>query len=121
MTQENATTTPITEMVVNSLITSHADGAQVKAGKATVRGLAWDGGYGIRAVEASTDGGQTWSAAALGDDLGRYAFRPWSFDFVARPGRNTVMVTTPSTKSARPRRPRCSSTRPVTTTTSCRA
>jgi hypothetical protein len=92
MTHENATTTPITEMVVNSLITSYADGAQVKAGKATVRGLAWDGGYGIRAVEASTDGGQTWSAAALGDDLGRYAFRPWSFDFVARPGRNTVMV-----------------------------
>ena len=35
-------------MVVNSLITSHADGAKVKAGKVTVSGLAWDGGYGIR-------------------------------------------------------------------------
>src|SRR5271154_5387124 len=31
LTQETATTTPITEMVVNSLITSHADGAKVKA------------------------------------------------------------------------------------------
>jgi len=29
---------------------------------------------------------------STGDDLGRYAFRPWSFDFVARPGRNTMMV-----------------------------
>ena len=32
ISQENATSTPITEMVVNSLITSHADGAKVKAG-----------------------------------------------------------------------------------------
>ena len=46
--QETATNTPITEMVVNSLITSHADGAKVKAGKVTVGGLAWDGGYGIQ-------------------------------------------------------------------------
>ena len=33
ITQENATSTPITEMVVNSLITSHRDGAKVNAGK----------------------------------------------------------------------------------------
>jgi DMSO/TMAO reductase YedYZ molybdopterin-dependent catalytic subunit len=92
MTQETATTAPITEMVVNSLITSHADGAEVKAGTITMRGLAWDGGYGIRAVEASTDGGQSWSAATLGDDLGRFAFRPWSFDLTVRSGKNTVTV-----------------------------
>lgn len=91
-TQENATTTPITEMVVNSLITSPADGADVKTGKITVRGVAWDAGHGIRSVEASTDGGQSWSKATLGDDLGRYAFRPWRFDFTAAPGRNTVTV-----------------------------
>ena len=42
VSQENATSTPITEMVVNSLITSHRDGAKVKAGKVTVSGLAWD-------------------------------------------------------------------------------
>jgi DMSO/TMAO reductase YedYZ molybdopterin-dependent catalytic subunit len=90
--QETATNTPITEMVVNSLITSHADGAEVKVGQVKMGGLAWDGGYGIRAVEASTDGGQTWSSAKLGDDLGRYAFRPWSFDLTAKGGKNTVMV-----------------------------
>src|SRR5262249_43125641 len=60
ISQENATSTPITEMVVNSLITSHADGANVKAGTVTVGGIAWDAGYGIRAVELSTDGGKTW-------------------------------------------------------------
>ena len=91
-TQESATTTPITEMVVNSLITSHVDGARVKVGQITVSGLAWDGGYGIRTVEASTDGGQSWAAATLGEDLGRYGFRPWSFGLTAKPGKNTVMV-----------------------------
>jgi sulfite dehydrogenase len=92
ITQESATTTPVTELVVNSLITSHRDGDQVKPGKVTVSGLAWDGGYGIRTVEVSTDGGQTWAAAALGQDLGRHAFRPWSFNLTARRGKNRVMV-----------------------------
>ena len=92
ITQENAASTPITEIVVNSLITSHRDGAKVKAGKVAVSGLAWDGGYGIRAVEVSTDGGHTWSTAKLGDDLGRFAFRPWSFDITAKAGKNSVMV-----------------------------
>jgi DMSO/TMAO reductase YedYZ molybdopterin-dependent catalytic subunit len=92
LTQETATTTPITEMVVNSLITSHRDGDKVKAGRITVSGQAWDGGYGIRSVDVSTDGGKTWSSAKLGEDLGRFAFRPWSFDLLARHGKNTLMV-----------------------------
>src|SRR5271163_3852319 len=92
ISQENATTTPISEMVVNSLITSHADGATVKAGKITVSGLAWDGGYGITGVDVSTDGGKSWSATTLGEDLGRYAFRPWSFSLAAKRGKTTVMA-----------------------------
>jgi len=90
--QEYAPNTPITEMVVNSLITSHRDGDKIKPGRVTVSGLAWDGGYGIRAVAVSTDGGNTWSEAKLGDDLGRFAFRPWSFVLTAKKGKNTVMV-----------------------------
>jgi len=90
--QEYAPNTPITEIVVNSLITSHRDGAKVKPGKLTVSGMAWDGGYGIRTVEVSTDGGKSWSSATLGEDLGRYALRPWSFAFKAAHGKNTVMV-----------------------------
>lgn len=77
--QETAVNTPITEMVVNSLITSHPDGATVKAGgKVTVSGVAWDAGYGIQTVDISTDGGKTWMAAALGQDIGRFAFRAFS-------------------------------------------
>jgi len=92
ISQENAASTPITEMVVNSLITSHRDGAKINAGKVTVSGMAWDGGYGISSVQVSTDGGKTWTVATLGQDLGRFAFRPWSFEFAAKKGKNTVMV-----------------------------
>jgi len=90
ISQETAVNTPITEMVVNSLITSHADGASVKAG-ATVGGIAWDGGYGITSVDVSTDGGKSWAPAKLGEDLGRYAFRPFS-STVKGKGKITVMA-----------------------------
>jgi hypothetical protein len=92
ITQEDAASTPITEMVVNSLITSHRDGDKISRGKVTVSGLAWDGGYGINKVHVSSDGGKTWNSATLGQDPGRYAFRPWSFVLNAKHGKNTVMV-----------------------------
>lgn len=84
--QETAVNTPITEMMVNSLITSPADQTQVAKGSVTISGLAWDGGRGIDRVDVSTDGGATWRAAALGEDLGRFAFRPWSISLEAAPG-----------------------------------
>jgi DMSO/TMAO reductase YedYZ molybdopterin-dependent catalytic subunit len=92
--QDTDTNTPITEMVVNSLITSHADGASVKAGaKVSIGGIAWDGGYGIREVEVSADGGKNWSTATLGPDIGRYAFRIFNFDFTTRTrGKSVVMA-----------------------------
>jgi hypothetical protein len=92
--QETATNTPITEMVINSLITSHPNGASVKAGgKVAVSGVAWDAGYGINAVEISTDGGTTWTAAALGEDLGRFAFRAFSHSVaVPTKGAHKVMA-----------------------------
>ncbi len=62
----------------------------MKAGPVTVGGIAWDGGHGIRVVEVSEDGGNTWKPAKLGEDLGRFAFRPWSYGFVAKPGKNSV-------------------------------
>ena len=92
VSQTTAVNTPITEMVVNSLITSHTDGDKVKEGRITVSGVAWDAGYGIRAVEVSTDGGKSWSEATLGKDLGRFAFRPWSYALTAKKGANSVMV-----------------------------
>lgn len=92
LTQETAANTPITEMVVNSLIASHRDGEEVNAGEVTVSGVAWDAGYGIDSVEVSTDGGRTWLAAALGEDFGRFAFRPWSYKLAARRGANSITV-----------------------------
>jgi DMSO/TMAO reductase YedYZ molybdopterin-dependent catalytic subunit len=92
ISQETETNTPITEMVVNSLLTSHQDGAPVKVGKVTISGIAWDAGYGIRTVEISIDGGNVWSSAKLGEDLGRFAFRPWSYEFSAKRGKNTVTL-----------------------------
>jgi hypothetical protein len=53
-----------------------------------VRGIAWDGGYGISRVDVSSDGGKIWHAASLGADGGRFAFRPWRSRFAApRPGK----------------------------------
>jgi DMSO/TMAO reductase YedYZ molybdopterin-dependent catalytic subunit len=93
ITQETAANTPITECVVNSLITTHADGAAVKVGaRVNVGGIAWDGGYGIRVVEVSTDEGKTWREATLGPDNGKYALRTWTYHFTPTRGRNSFMV-----------------------------
>jgi DMSO/TMAO reductase YedYZ molybdopterin-dependent catalytic subunit len=92
ISQETEANTPISEMVVNSLITSHQDGAPVKVGRVEIGGIAWDGGYNIRLVEVSTDNGKTWVPATLGEDLDRYAFRPWRYVFSAERGKNLLMA-----------------------------
>jgi len=79
-TQENAETTPVTELMVNSLITSHVSGARLRRGeRAELAGKAWDGGAGIEGVEVSSDRGQSWRDAALQRDLGRFAWREFRF------------------------------------------
>jgi DMSO/TMAO reductase YedYZ molybdopterin-dependent catalytic subunit len=75
-------TRPITRFNVRSFITSVKDGDALKAGQdAQLRGIAFDGGYGIREVSVSSDGGKIWQAAELGKDLGKYSFREWTFPF----------------------------------------
>ncbi len=92
VSQESEATTPITEMLVNSLITHPGDGARLPAGAPqAVTGLAWDAGAGIRRVEVSLDGGEHWGLAELGPDLGRFSFRPWRYAFT--PGeRGSLLV-----------------------------
>ncbi len=94
VSQETDANMPITEMVVNSLITSPDNGKKVRQGEAvTVAGVAWDGGYGIATVEVSEDEGKIWQTAQLGTDLGRYSWRQWSHRFTpARPGRHAVLA-----------------------------
>ncbi|TMJ51897.1 MAG: oxidase [Alphaproteobacteria bacterium] len=71
-------TIPINRVKVRSFITNVADGAKLKAGtQSTLKGIAFDGGKGIKAVAISTDGGNTWAQAKLGADLGKYSFREW--------------------------------------------
>jgi DMSO/TMAO reductase YedYZ molybdopterin-dependent catalytic subunit len=71
-------TIPINRFDVRSFTTSPRDGASVGANASfAVRGIAFDGGFGIRHVEVSTDGGSTWRSATLGPDLGRFSFREW--------------------------------------------
>jgi len=70
-------TIPINRFTVRSFITSVADGTKLKAGRTLLRGIAFDGGKGIKDVAVSTDGGKTWTPAKLGKDLGKYAFREW--------------------------------------------
>jgi len=69
---------PINRMTIRSFVTTPEPGSSLPVGRAVqVEGIAFDGGSGIRGVEISADGGSTWAAAALGDDLGRYSFRRW--------------------------------------------
>ena len=66
-------------MVVNSVIADPIDGARLPAAGFTIEGVAWDRGHGIKQVEVSLDGGKSWKQATLGKDLGRFAFRGFSF------------------------------------------
>ena len=72
------TTIPIGRFTVRSFITSVVDGAKVAAGQQIVlKGIAFDGGTGIKEVAVSTDDGKSWTPAKLGQDLGKYSFREW--------------------------------------------
>ena len=80
-------TRPIGRFNVRSFVTSLSDGAHVPAGgNLPLRGIAFDGGSGIRGVRVSADDGASWAEATLGQDLGRFAFRPWTLS-VAPAGR----------------------------------
>lgn len=86
-------TRPIGRFNVRSFITSVTDGARLQAGQQmVVRGIAFDGGQGIREVAYSTDGGQSWRGAQLGKDLGRYSFREFTFGLTPAKGNHDLRV-----------------------------
>jgi hypothetical protein len=87
-------TVPINRMTVRSFIASPRPGALVPAGQPVpVKGIAFDGGYGVASVELSSDGGATWRRASLGADLGRYSFREWSASWTPPgPGQHRLMA-----------------------------
>jgi sulfite dehydrogenase (cytochrome) subunit A len=89
-----ANAVPITRMKTRSFIVSPEDGARIASGPATtLKGIAFDGGYGISEVLVSADSGASWQSAQLGRDLGNYSFREWSFAWTPpRAGSYRLMV-----------------------------
>ena len=87
-------TRPIGRFNVRSFITSVGEGAKISAAKtASLRGIAFDGGYGITEVLFSADGGKNWRETRLTKDLGKYSFREWTIDWKpAHPGSYDLQV-----------------------------
>jgi sulfite dehydrogenase (cytochrome) subunit A len=86
------TTIPIGRFTVRSFITSVGDGAKVAAGQQIVlKGIAFDGGTGIKEVTVSTDG-KSWTPAKLGQDLGKYSFREWQLPVTLAAGPHELKV-----------------------------
>lgn len=91
--QAAAATVPINRLNVRSFITNLADGVKVKARSSTlIKGIAFDGGYGITDVLVSADAGKTWIETRLGPDLGRYSFREWHTVVRLPPGKHELKV-----------------------------
>ncbi len=91
--QKPSSTIPIARYNVRSFITNLSDGARVKAKAATlVKGIAFDGGYGVTDVLLSADGGRSWQAASLASDLGRYSFREWTIEMRFPAGEQELKV-----------------------------
>jgi DMSO/TMAO reductase YedYZ molybdopterin-dependent catalytic subunit len=64
----------------------------VEAGPVTLTGRAWTGRGGVARVEVSEDGGAAWLEAQLEPEVSPYAWRGWSFQWEARPGRYVLCV-----------------------------
>jgi DMSO/TMAO reductase YedYZ molybdopterin-dependent catalytic subunit len=63
----------------------------VPAGPCLLEGRAWSGLGEVEAVEISTDGGASWDAAELEDDLGsQWAWRRWTFEWEPTPGEHEL-------------------------------
>jgi len=103
-TQDNATTWPITDITVNSLIASPIEGEQVERSGVTLRGVAWDRGNGILRVDVSLDGGKNWQGALLDRELGRYAFRTFRLETGPLP-RGTAEIRVRATSNSKEAQP----------------
>jgi sulfite dehydrogenase (cytochrome) subunit A len=86
-------TVPIGRYNVRSFLTNIVEGATVHANSnLNLRGIAFDGGYGVSDVAVSVDDGETWTEAALGENLGKYSFREWKANVSLDPGKRRLMV-----------------------------
>jgi len=83
----------IEKMRIKSQIARIQPRPEAGRGAYRITGAAWSGGDGVSKVEVSTDGGQSWRPAALGESRGAYAWTLWNYDWSgARPGVYEVMA-----------------------------
>jgi DMSO/TMAO reductase YedYZ molybdopterin-dependent catalytic subunit len=66
-------------------------GGSLKAGPATIAGVAWAQHTGVDAVEVRVDRGQ-WREARLAEVPGPDTWRQWAIDWAATPGEHTIEV-----------------------------
>jgi sulfite dehydrogenase (cytochrome) subunit A len=87
-------TVPINRMTTRSFIIGPAEGAVLKKNRPVeISGIAFSGGYGIKDVIVSNDGGRSWSEAKLGKDLGKYSWIQWTHSWKpAKAGNYRLMV-----------------------------
>jgi DMSO/TMAO reductase YedYZ molybdopterin-dependent catalytic subunit len=87
-------TIPIHRMTTRSLVIEPASGSTLKSGTSVnIKGLAFSGGYSIRDVIISVDGGRNWGEANLGKDMGRYSWIQWSYPWnPEKPGKHILMA-----------------------------
>jgi sulfite dehydrogenase len=87
-------TIPINRMTTRSLIIEPAAKSSLKVNQlAEIKGIAFSGGYSIKEVIVSIDGGKTWHEAMLGRDLGRHAWIQFSYPWrPTKPGKYTLMA-----------------------------
>jgi DMSO/TMAO reductase YedYZ molybdopterin-dependent catalytic subunit len=70
------------------------------SGAVTLTGRAWAGRENVLRVEVSTDDGQTWEDARLGQPAGAFAWYEWQCDWNATPGTYTLSVRATDSASA---------------------
>jgi DMSO/TMAO reductase YedYZ molybdopterin-dependent catalytic subunit len=87
-------TIPINRMTTRSLIIEPPSGSALQSDMpVNIMGLAFSGGYSIKDVIVSVDGGKNWGEACLGKDMGRYSWIQWSYPWKPeRPGKYILMA-----------------------------
>jgi DMSO/TMAO reductase YedYZ molybdopterin-dependent catalytic subunit len=83
--------TPVTTMLIKSIITSPAEGDTVAVGPVTVRGRAWSGSAPIVKIEVAIDGGENWEEARLLGARSKYGWNAFEYTWnAAGPGRHAI-------------------------------
>jgi sulfite oxidase len=91
---------PMTKINVKSIIGSLEDGDILKAGRHTLRGVAFSGEAAVSRVDLSFDGGRSWTQASLDGPSTPYGFRAFHQEWRAEPGNHDVLCRATDTAGA---------------------